>query len=151
MKEDTVKTSFSTTPSMLDRLDDELKNRPYDTRQALINQALTEYLESDDPVGYSWIFIVRKMLFNIFEVSTVAVFGTIFVFPWLFGFGVPWILVGNISIVGSVAGLAWISIDRSIKNNDIVHPAVARRRRNDRMMARVRNRLFGDDEPEANR
>jgi len=143
MKEETVKTSFSTTPSMLDRLDDELETRPYDTRQALINEALTEYFESDDPVGYRWVFVIRQIVFNIFEVAAVAVFATIAILPWLLDAPVPWVLVGNISIVGAVAGLVFVHLDRVIKRNDIVHPAVARNRRNDRIVRRVEDRLFG--------
>jgi hypothetical protein len=143
MKEETVKTSFSTTPSMLDRLDDELESRPYDTRQALINEVLTEYFESDDPVGYRWVFVIRQIVYNIFQVAAVAVFGTIAILPWLFGGRVPWVLVGNISIVGAVAGLVFVHLDRVIKRNDIVHPAVARNRRNDRIVKRVEDRLFG--------
>jgi hypothetical protein len=143
MKEETVTTSFKTTPSMLDRLDDELESRPYDTRQALINDALTEYLESDDPVGYRWVFVIRQIVFNIIQVAAVAVFASIVILPWLFDARIPWVLVGNISIVGAVAGLVFVHLDRVIKRNDIVHPAVARNRRNDRFMKRIEDRLFG--------
>jgi hypothetical protein len=128
---------------MLDRLDDELETRSYDTRQALINDALTEYFESDDLVGYRWVFVIRQIVYNIFQVAAVAVFGTIAILPWLFGGRVPWVLVGNISIVGAVAGLVFVHLDRVIKRNDIVHPAVARNRRNDRIVRRVEDRLFG--------
>jgi len=151
MDEDTVKTSFSTTPSMLDRLDDELKNRPYDTRQALINEALTEYFESDDPVGYRWIFIVRQIVFNIFQLAFVAVIATVFVLPLVFGGSIPWVVLGNIAIVGSVAGLVFVHLDRVIKRNNIVHPAVARNRRNDDIMRRIEDRLFGPVEWEDDR
>ena len=136
---------------MLDRLDDELKNRPYDTRQALINEALTEYFESDDPVGYRWIFIVRQIVFNIFQLALVAVFATVVVLPLIFGGSIPWLVLGNIAIVGSVAGLVFVHLDRVIKRNNIVHPAIARNRRNDDIMRRIEDRLFGPIEWEDDR
>jgi hypothetical protein len=143
MKEETVTTSFKTTPSMLDRLDDELENRPYDTRQALINDALTEYLESDDPVGYRWVFVIRQIVLNIFQLAFVTVLASTFVLPWLFGSYVPLEILWIISIIGSVAVIVFGHLQRVIKRNDIVHPAVARNRRNDRIVKRVEDRLFG--------
>jgi len=143
MKEETVTTSFKTTPSMLDRLDDELETRPYDTRQALINDALTEYFESDDPVGYRWVFLIRYIFLNIFQLAFVTVVASTFVLPWLFGSYVPLEILWIISIVGSVAVLVFGHLERVIKRNNIVHPAVARNRRNDRFMKRIEDRLFG--------
>jgi hypothetical protein len=63
--------------------------------------------------------------------------------PWLFGSYVPLEILWIISIVGSVAVLVFGHLERVIKRNNIVHPAVARNRRNDRFMKRIEDRLFG--------
>jgi len=120
MADDTVTTSFRADQSLVDQLDAHVEESPFGSRQEVIQEALTQYLEYEVAGGKRLLWSIRDAFLEIGFIFT-AIVGGMFIIHFLMVQLPVWIL-NTTSTIGIIAFAGWWVTHRHIKQNKIRRP-----------------------------
>jgi len=146
MTDKTVTTSFRADQSMIDELDAHVEESPFGSRQEVIQEALTQYLEYEAAGGMRLLWSIRDGFFQI-GIWFAAVVSGMFVVHLLMIQLPVWIL-NTMSTMGLISFAGWWVTHRHIKRNNIRRPRTPDQVRRDMLWQKMYDDVVARIDPD---